>query len=31
MYLKKTKPISVLHLAGLSRPMIEHEKTFPKV
>ena len=25
-YLKKTKPKSVLHLAGLSRPMIEHEK-----
>ena len=25
-YLKRTKPKSVLHLAGLSRPMIEHEK-----
>ena len=25
-YLKKTKPKSVLHLAGLSRPMILHEK-----
>ena len=25
-YLKKTKPQSVLHLAGLSRPMSEHEK-----
>jgi len=25
-YLKKTKPMSVLHLAGLSRPMSEHDK-----
>ena len=25
-FLKKTKPKSVLHLAGLSRPMIDHEK-----
>ena len=29
-YLKKTKPYSVLHLAGLSRPMIEHEKNISK-
>ncbi len=29
-YLKKTKPQSVLHLAGLSRPMIEHEKNICK-
>jgi len=29
-YLKKIKPISVLHLAGLSRPMIEHEKNINK-
>ena len=29
-YLKKTKPHSVLHLAGLSRPMIEHEKNIHK-
>jgi len=29
-YLKKTKPVSVLHLAGLSRPMIEHEKNLKK-
>ena len=29
-YLKKTKPQSVLHLAGLSRPMIEHEKNIAK-
>ena len=29
-YLKKTKPKSVLHLAGLSRPMIEHEKNISK-
>ena len=29
-YLKKTKPKSVLHLAGLSRPMIEHEKNINK-
>ena len=29
-YLKKTKPKSVLHLAGLSRPMIEHEKKISK-
>jgi len=29
-YLKKIKPKSVLHLAGLSRPMIEHEKNISK-
>ena len=29
-FLKKTKPQSVLHLAGLSRPMIEHEKYINK-
>jgi dTDP-4-dehydrorhamnose reductase len=29
-YLKKNKPKSVLHLAGLSRPMIEHEKKIKK-
>ena len=29
-YLKKTKPQSVLHLAGLSRPMIKHEKNIAK-
>tara|TARA_B100000408_G_C10235835_1_gene197225 strand:+ start:19 stop:735 length:717 start_codon:yes stop_codon:yes gene_type:complete len=29
-YLEKTKPASVLHLAGLSRPMIEHEKNIGK-
>ena len=29
-YLKKTKPQSVLHLAGLSRPMREHEKNIIK-
>ena len=29
-YLKKIKPQSVLHLAGLSRPMIEHEKNIRK-
>ena len=29
-FLKKTKPQSVLHLAGLSRPMIEHEKNINK-
>ena len=29
-FLKKTKPRSVLHLAGLSRPMIEHEKNINK-
>ena len=29
-YLKKTKPRSVLHLAGLSRPMVEHEKNISK-
>ena len=29
-YLKKTKPKSVLHLAGLSRPMSEHEKNIVK-
>ena len=29
-YLKKTRPTSVLHLAGLSRPMIEHEKNISK-
>ena len=29
-YLKKNKPKSVLHLAGLSRPMITHEKNIKK-
>ncbi len=29
-FLKKTKPKSVLHLAGLSRPMIIHEKKINK-
>ena len=29
-FLKKTKPRSVLHLAGLSRPMSEHEKKIVK-
>ena len=29
-YLKKYKPKYVLHLAGLSRPMIEHEKNIQK-
>ena len=29
-FLKKEKPKSVLHLAGLSRPMIEHEKNIAK-
>lgn len=29
-YLTKIKPKSVLHLAGLSRPMIEHEKKINK-
>jgi dTDP-4-dehydrorhamnose reductase len=29
-YLKKEKPKSVLHLAGLSRPMNEHEKNISK-
>ena len=29
-FLKKTKPKSVLHLAGLSRPMVEHEKNISK-
>ena len=29
-FLKKIKPQSVLHLAGLSRPMIEHEKNITK-
>jgi len=29
-YLRKYKPKSVLHLAGLSRPMIEHEKKISK-
>ena len=29
-FLKKNKPKSVLHLAGLSRPMIEHEKNINK-
>ena len=29
-YLKKIRPQSVLHLAGLSRPMIEHEKNICK-
>jgi len=29
-YLKKTKPMSVLHLAGLSRPMKEHVRNIEK-
>ena len=29
-FLKKNKPQSVLHLAGLSRPMIEHENNISK-
>ena len=29
-YLKKIRPQSVLHLAGLSRPMIEHKKNIRK-
>jgi len=29
-YLKKVRPKSVLHLAGLSRPMIEHSKNIRK-
>jgi len=29
-YLKKIRPSSVLHLAGLSRPMIKHEKDISK-
>ena len=29
-YLKRTKPKSVLHLAGLSRPMMEHKKNITK-
>ncbi len=29
-FLKKVKPKSVLHLAGLSRPMIEHDKNISK-
>ena len=29
-YLKKIRPQSILHLAGLSRPMIEHEKNIRK-
>jgi len=29
-FLKKVKPKSVLHLAGLSRPMSEHEKNIRK-
>ena len=29
-FLKRTKPKSVLHLAGLSRPMIEHTKNISK-
>ena len=29
-FLEKTKPKSVLHLAGLSRPMIEHERNINK-
>ena len=29
-FLNKTRPKSVLHLAGLSRPMIEHEKNISK-
>ena len=30
IFLQKNKPKSVLHLAGLSRPMIEHEKNIVK-
>ncbi len=29
-FLKKSKPISVIHLAGMSRPMIDHEKNIEK-
>ena len=29
-YLKKNNPASVLHLAGLSRPMVEHDKNIKK-
>jgi len=29
-YLKKTKPNSILHLAGFSRPMVQHEKSIMK-
>ena len=29
-FLKKEKPSSVLHLAGLSRPMIQHDKDISK-
>ena len=29
-FLKKVRPKSVLHLAGLSRPMIEHDKNIAK-
>ncbi len=29
-YLKKNKSLAVLHLAGLSRPMIEHQKNISK-
>ena len=29
-FLKRNKPYAVLHLAGLSRPMIEHEKNIKK-
>ena len=29
-FLKRTKPSSVLHLAGLSRPMIEHVEKINK-
>ena len=29
-FLKKTKPKYVLHLAGLSRPMVEHYKNINK-
>ena len=30
-FLQKVKPKSVLHLAGLSRPMSEHEKNIRKI
>ena len=29
-FLKKEKPLSVLHLAGLSRPMVQHEQDIKK-
>ena len=29
-YLKKTKPKILIHLAGFSRPMIDHEKKIEK-